>query len=247
MRNLLIEEFTKLEELADELGVEFSNLPSVFKPHNIETFFPQLLKNRLSIEEIRILAKTIVGHIIEVYNKRIVEYIQKKYNFEFNNKTVSDYFRSNSDYYKNDGVLNWIDNKGLKHLNNCMNYLCVDTEQKLIDLIKLTDLQLGFSTGDDIEDMERWLFEIPLSFYRRLEKRDLLKKDKLTIVEYLDRQITKKSYPSSYYQYINANINYRGEEIKFIIEKFDFVPNKRGEYTYEFTRPADLSYSIDQS
>jgi hypothetical protein len=57
----------------------------------------------------------------------------------------------------------------INYLNECLNYICVDTEDKLLDLIKITDLQLVFSSGETKEDLIRWLYEIPLSYKKRLE------------------------------------------------------------------------------
>lgn len=61
----------------------------------------------------------------------------------------------------------------INYLNECLNYICVDTEEKLLDLINITDLQLGFSSGTTKEDLIRWLYEIPLSYKKRLENNQI--------------------------------------------------------------------------
>jgi hypothetical protein len=61
----------------------------------------------------------------------------------------------------------------INYLNECLNYICVDTEEKLLDLINITDLQLGFSSGTTKEDLIHWLYEIPLSYKKRLENNQI--------------------------------------------------------------------------
>lgn len=250
MRDLLLAEYRKMVGLAKELKIDMKDFPSVFNPKtlNWNLYFPQLLKKRLTIKDIKYISNTIIGYVIKMYNQNIIRYLQKKYSFKIEPEYIISYLDSENDFFQKDEVMKWINNEGFKCIYECMDNLCVDNEKKLVELIKITDFQLDFSTGEKTEDLVRWLFEIPLSYKKRLEEKGLLKKDNLTIIDFLESQIAKASHkPTSMYKIMYGSINFRGEEVKLIFEisSLDFDFRKGNEY--EFQRPTDLPYSIARS
>jgi len=158
----------------EEEDLDLEKFSSIFNPKYLDkaVYFPYFLKDDLSIDEIKSLAKLVVNDLLLEYNKRFIQYLKEEHSLKIN-EVVLDNLDKRTDLYNNDKVFSWIMDKGLSYLNECLNYICVDTEEKLLDLIKITDLQLGFSSGETKEDLIRWLYEIPLSYKKRLENNQI--------------------------------------------------------------------------
>jgi len=170
IRGKLKSEYDNFKLIMEEEDLDLEKFSSIFNPNYLDkaVYFPYFLKDNLSTDEIKSLAKSVVNYLLLEYNKRFIQYLEEEHSLKIN-EVVLDNLDKRTDLYNKDKVFSWVMDKGLRHLNDSLNYICVDTEEKLLDLIKITDLQLGFSSGTTKEDLIRWLYEIPLSYKKRLE------------------------------------------------------------------------------
>ncbi|MFW6025972.1 MAG: hypothetical protein ACOCRX_06475 [Candidatus Woesearchaeota archaeon] len=244
-------EYKNMLEILDGEQMDLNEVSSIFNPKYLEDgiYFPYLLKSELKVDEIKAVAKSVVSYVLYKYNEKLIEYLKEEYSITLDSKFIIDNLDEEIDEreYKNDKVFSWAVETGFDKLNKCLNQICVDTDDKLIDLIKITDLQLGFSTGDSKDDLIRWIYEIPLSYEKRLENKNLLKKDKLSVVKYLEEQLTYKRYKSKLlYTQINGDINHRGEDITFELVGKTLQLDIREE-NYNGKRTPRSPYSISRS
>ena len=251
IKEKLKKEYEDMLDILEEEQMDLNEISSIFSPKYLEEgiYFPYLLKSELNVNEVKSVAKSVVSYVLYKYNEKLIEYLKEKYSITLDAKFIIKNLNEeiNENEFKNDQVFNWAVETGLDKLNKCLNQICVDTEEKLIDLIKITDLQLGFSTGGSEDDLIRWIYEIPLSYKKRLENKDLLKKNKLSVVKYLEKQLTNERYKSKLtYTKIKGDINHHGEDITFeLIGKN--IQLDIGEGDYNGKRTSRSPYSVKRS